>query len=100
VFSRKQTLKFGDGRLYYRIDVFVIAPEEVMSRIDLVTYHLEDAWPPHLRNRVIEDRESRFTLREVANGTSIIRADVKLKGQDELLSLNRFIDLRADGAQL
>jgi hypothetical protein len=70
-----------------------------MQRISSVTYHLEEAWTPN-RIQVITDRESRFKMKELANGTSIVRADIVIEGQDKPLQLNRFIDLRADGPRL
>lgn len=94
-----KTRQFGDGRTYYQIEVIVMAPDDVLRHILKVTYELEKAWPaPH--TRPVEDRESRFKLKELANGTSIVRARVDLQGQDQPVLLNRFIDLRPDGPRI
>jgi hypothetical protein len=63
-------------------------------------YHLEDAWSPALRTQTVDNRESRFKMKELANGTSIVRADVRFKGGEDPVYLNRFIDLRPDGPRL
>lgn len=95
-----KTREKSDGRIYYQFEVIVIAPVSVMARIESVTYHLTDAWPPHLRTQVVRNRESRFKMKELANGTSIVRADIHLTGGEEPVHLNRFIDLRPDGPRL
>jgi hypothetical protein len=95
-----KTREYSDGRIYYQFEVIVIAPESVMTRIDSVIYHLEDAWPSALRTQTVRDRQSRFKMKELANGTSIVRADVRFRGSEESVYLNRFIDLRPDGPRL
>jgi hypothetical protein len=99
-FSENKTREFNDGLKYYQFEVIVIAPELVMDRIDSVTYHLEDSWPEEFRTREVTDRSSRFKMKDLANGTSIVRADVRFLEQEELLQLNRFIDLRPDGPKI
>jgi hypothetical protein len=95
-----ETSKRDDGRTYYQFEVIVIAPDDVLQRIISVTYQLEKAWPPDLRSRTVTDRASRFKLKELANGTSIVQAQIDLRGQDRPVFLNRFIDLRVDGPRL
>jgi hypothetical protein len=95
-----KTSEYGDGRIYYQFEVIVMAPEPVMTRIDSVVYYLEDAWPSHLRRQTVHDRKSRFKLKELANGTSIVRAEVKFIDDVEPVHLNRFIDLRPDGPRI
>jgi len=92
--------QFNDGLTYFQFEVIVIAPDDVLRRVVSVTYELADAWPEALRTRTVTDRASRFKLKELANGTSIVRARVELDGQDQPLLLNRFIDLRPDGPRL
>ncbi|RKT10553.1 hypothetical protein B0G69_7981 [Paraburkholderia sp. RAU2J] len=100
-FSEKGTRKHGqDGRLYYQFEVVVMAPDVVMGRVERVEYHLEKAWPPENREHVSEDRASRFKMKDLANGTSIVVADVFFRGDDHPLKLNRFIDLRPDGPRI
>jgi hypothetical protein len=95
-----KTREYSSGRIYYQFEIIVIAPESVMERIDSVTYHLAGAWPTHLRVQTIRDRASRFKMKELANGTSIVGADVHFSDSEEPLHLNRFIDLRPDGPRL
>jgi pYEATS domain-containing protein involved in immunity len=95
-----KTREFDDGRTYYQFEVIVIAPEDVLRRVTSVQYELEDAWPPDRRVQLVADRSSRFKLKELANGTSIVNARVDLHGQDHPLLLNRFIDLRPNGPRL
>lgn len=90
----------GDGRAYYQFEVVVMAPDVVMERVDRVIYHLENAWPEALRTRETRDRASRFKMKDLANGTSIVAADVYFRGNDQPLKLNRFIDLRPDGPRI
>jgi hypothetical protein len=98
--STRVTARFNNGKVYYQFEVIVIAPEKVMERIEVVTYFLENAWPEEFRIRTTTDRSSRFKMKDLANGTSIVRADVRIRGQKELLQLNRFIDLRPDGPRI
>ena len=79
--SPTSTIRFGDGRTYYQFEVIVVAPSDVMKRISQVTYHLEDAWPPELRTRVVQDRDTRFKMKDLANGTSIVVADVEFNDE-------------------
>lgn len=95
-----KTREFDDGRAYYQFEVIVIAPDDVLERVVSVQYTLEDVWPPEQRSRTVTDRRSRFKLKELANGTSIVNARVDLRDQDRPLILNRFIDLRPDGPRL
>lgn len=98
--SPKADERFRDGRRYYQFEVIVMAPDAVMRRIKSVTYHLEKAWPEANRTQIIRDRSSRFKMKELANGTSIVTASIEIEGQAQPLELNRFIDLRADGPRL
>jgi hypothetical protein len=96
--SKEGTARFSGGRTYYQFEVVVIAPDDVMDRITSVTYELENAWADPVRE--VADRASRFKLKELANGTSIVLARIHLRDQAEPLLLNRFIDLRPDGPRI
>jgi len=99
--STEATHRLGrGGRKYYQFEVVVMAPDAVMKRIESVTYHLEETWPEKFRTRTIEDRDSRFKMKDLANGTSIVWAEVKFQDDKEPLRLNRFIDLRTDGPRI
>jgi Domain of unknown function (DUF4062) len=99
-FSAKQTALKGDGRRYYVFDVVVIAPAAVMERITSVLWRMSDVWPERYAVQLSRNRADRFRMRELANGTSIVRAEINLDGQPEPLWLNRFIDLREEGPRL
>ncbi|WP_369335580.1 pYEATS domain-containing protein [Streptomyces sp. SID12501] len=95
-----KTREFNDGRTYYQIEIIVIAPSEVWRRVISVKYELDGKWPSGRRVQTVTDSFSRFKLKELAYGTTIVRAQVELRGQDQPLLLNRFIDLRPDGLRL
>lgn len=99
-FLPKKKPNFNDGLTYLQIEVIVIAPMTVMSRIASVTYRFEDAYPLEHREQVRINREERFKIKELANGTSIVRAEVKFRDSERSLHLNRFIDLRPDGPRI
>jgi hypothetical protein len=95
---RDKTREFNDGLIYYQIEVVVIAPDVTLDRIELVTYHLDESYPK--TTYPIDDRQTKFKLKELANGTSIVRAEIKFKDQENPLHLNRFIDLRPEGPKI
>lgn len=100
-FPPKKPPKFADGRSYLQIEVIVIAPMPVMSRIASVTYRFDqNAYPESSLVYVRTNREERFKVKELANGTSIVRAEVKFIDVEQPLLLNRFIDLRSDGPRI
>jgi hypothetical protein len=94
-----KTQEFADGRSYYQFEVIVMAPSHVMDRIKSVEYHLEAAWKDR-RTQVISDKSTRFKMKELANGTSIVTADIHFNDSAPKLTVNRFIDLRPDGPRL
>jgi hypothetical protein len=67
---------------------------------NIALLHTSFLRPDKTRQFDDEDRSSRFKLKELANGTSIVRARVDIRGQDQPLLLNRFIDLRPDGPRI
>lgn len=93
-----KTQKYADGRDYYQIEIVVVAPSSTLDSIESVTYRLEKVY----ENNVIvtTERNSRFKLKDLANGTSIVRAELKFRGQEQPLYLNRFIDLRPTGPRI
>ena len=93
-----KTQKFNDGMEYFQIEVIVLAPAQVLDRVQKVTYYLDPTYPKPVQE--VFDRATRFKLKELANGTSIVRAVIDLKGQTDPLQLNRFIDLRPIGPRI
>ena len=65
-----------------------------------VLYRLDDAYPPESREQIRTEKRDRFKLKELANGTSIVRAEIKFRDQEATVHLNRFIDLWPDGPRI
>ena len=92
----KMDIKFGMPM--WAFHVVVQARDEVLDRIESVTYFLDPSYPSPIQ-RVL-DRPSRFKLKELANGESTLRCDVKIKGQAELITLERYINLTNTGPRI
>ena len=90
---------YNYGLEYYQTEVILLAPQPTLDRV-LSAKHTDLI--PHAQNNKYEitDRQTRFKLKELANGTSIVRAEIKFREQVDPLYLNRFIDLRPDGPRL
>ena len=86
------------GRPMWVFHVVVQAKDEVLDRIESVKYLLDSAYPNPVQ--VVTDRKSRFMLKELANGESTVRCQVKIKGQTEVVALERYINLTATGPRL
>ena len=84
----------------YRFDVIVAASDEVLNRIAHVTYFLPPAWPPSSSPRSVEDRASKFKLKDLAWGDLIVRAEVRFLTQPEMVSLSCFVQLHDSGPRL
>jgi hypothetical protein len=82
--------EFGNQKMY-QIHVILFGERAALDRVEYVLYRLDPAYPNPVRSG--GTREKNFELKELANGYSLIRADVKIKEQDELIYLSRFIDL-------
>jgi hypothetical protein len=98
--TSKRPIGYDEATTFYQFEVIVAAPTPVMDSISHVKYYLGEPWPESLRERTIENRSSRFKMKDLANGTSIVRADVYLRDKDEPIQLNRFIDLRPNGPEI
>jgi hypothetical protein len=75
----------------YQIHVILFGEPKVLDRVAYVYYRLDPSYPEPESYK--SDRERQFELKELANGYSLLRAEVKIKGQDEIIHLSRFIDL-------
>ena len=78
--------------------VVIQARDEVLDRVESVKYLLDPAYPNRIQ--VVTDRKSRFMLKELANGESTVRCEVKIKDQSEVVTLERYINLTATGPRL
>lgn len=79
------------GRPMHRIHVIVFGTAEALRRVDYVVYRLEDAYPRPVQ--IGGPLNTNFELKELANGYSLLRAEVHVRGQAEPVRLSRFIDL-------
>lgn len=75
----------------HQIHVIVFGTAKALRRIDYVVYRLEEAYARPVQ--VGASLETNFELKELANGYSLIRAEVHVHGQVEPVRLSRFIDI-------
>jgi hypothetical protein len=75
----------------YQIHVIVFGTAEALRRVDYVIYRLEKAYPNPVQVGGL--LKTNFELKELANGYSLLRAEVHVRGQQEPVRLSRFIDL-------
>ena len=80
------------------IHVVIQARDEVLDRIESAKYVLDASYPNRIQ--VKTDRATRFELKELANGESIIRCEVRIKGQSVPVLLERYINLTDTGPGL
>ena len=86
------------GQRMYRIHVIVFGVDPALDRIERVRYFLDPAYPNPIQEST--DRERNFELKELANGYSVIRAEISVKNQVDLVRLSRFINLTETGPRL
>jgi hypothetical protein len=79
------------GPPMYQIHVIVFGTAEALRRVNYVVYRLEEAYPKPVQ--VGGPLKSNFELKELANGYSLLRAEIHVRGQQEPVRLSRFIDL-------
>ena len=79
------------GSKMYQIHVIVFGTNAALKKIEKVVYHLDQSYPEPLR--IGGGIQTQFELKELANGHSLLRAEVFVKGQKEVIHLSRFIDL-------
>jgi hypothetical protein len=89
--------EFG-GQKMYQIHVILFGEQEALDRVEYVVYRLDPSYPDAVQGGGL--RRTRFELKELANGYSLIRADVKIKNQEELVYLSRFCDLVDEAPKL
>lgn len=79
------------GSKMYQIHVIVFGTDAALKKIEKVVYHLDPSYPEPLQ--IGGTIQTQFELKELANGHSLLRAEVFVKGQKEVINLSRFIDL-------
>lgn len=96
--SRRHEAEFGT--IMYRWDMCLFGSAEALDRVDRVTYILHPAYEDRARGSsalVVRNAEASrgtcFELRQLANGHSLVRAIVALRGQDEPLYLSRYVNV-------
>ncbi|MDR7377101.1 hypothetical protein J2X19_001759 [Rhodoferax ferrireducens] len=92
----ERDIEFGSPM--HQIHVIVFGTTEALLQVEYVVYRLEDAYPNPVQAGGSPD--TNFELKELANGHSLIRAEVHVRGQAEPVRLSRFIDLTDDSPPL
>lgn len=82
----------------YAFHVIVQGRDSVLDRIESVRYSLHPAYPNSVQ--VVTDRHSKFKLKELAWGESTVRAEIKVKGQEQTIHLRRYINLTQTGPRI
>jgi len=85
-------------RRMYAFQVIVQGQKSVLDRIEFVKYNLHPTYPNP--EQIKHNRSRNFELKELAWGESTVRAEVKIKGQDGVIKLSRFINLSETGENL
>jgi len=86
------------NRTMYAFHVIIQATDDVLDRIESVRYSLHPSYPNPIR--VVTDRASRFKLKDLAWGETNVRAEVLVKGQQQPIKLNRYINLTQTGPRI
>jgi hypothetical protein len=97
----------GRGPFPYQIHLRLVGRKGAIRRVDNVVYHFDPAYgqnrpdliDPVLKAyvRVSNDWKTGFTVYELANGYSIVRAAVKIRNQSKIVRLSRLVDIMEDG---
>lgn len=80
------------------IQVVIQANNDVLDRIEYVKYLLHPSYPNNVQTKT--NSANNFELKELAWGEFNIRAEVKIKGQEEIIYLSRYINLSETGENL
>jgi hypothetical protein len=82
----------------YCFHAIIQGADQVLDRVESVTYYLDPSYPKP--KRTVTDRASKFKLKELAYGESMLRAVVTIAGQAETVELTRYINLTESGAEI
>jgi len=66
--------------------------------VNFVEYHLDPSYPDPIRE--VRDRETKFLLKELANGEYLLRADLHVQGEPEPVRLYRYLTLWQSGPRI
>ncbi len=86
------------GRKMYCIQVILQAQPEVLDKVQYVKYYLHPTYPNPVQTR--QDRSKYFELKELAWGEFIMKAEIKIKDKENLLEIERYINLTETGSRL
>lgn len=87
---RDKSLDRGEYE-YYRLRVFVeVEEEELLERVSHVIYHLHPTF--RSPDRAKRDPDTQFELRTSVWGQFLLTADVYFKGEDQPLTLDRYLN--------
>jgi MFS transporter, OFA family, oxalate/formate antiporter len=84
-----------EGRKMYRWNATIQGRQEVLEAIESVTYRLHQSYPDPVRK--VLDRSNNFKLKELAWGSSTLYADIKVRHQDEIITVSEIIRLQTEG---
>ncbi len=85
-------------REMYHFHAIIQAEDNILDLVEYVTYDLSSGGQGYSDPiRVCKDRESRFKLKELVWGHFNLRAEVKIKNQDETIRLEHLITLSESG---
>jgi hypothetical protein len=99
-----------DPRYPYQIHLMLLGSETALKRVENVIYYFDPAYEanrpqgidPLLKAyvHVRSDWRDRFKVYELANGYSVVRAKVKVRGQASIVDLSRLVNLMEKGPRL
>src|SRR5262245_41626427 len=87
------------GLMPYQIHVVLFGHPSALDRVDRVAYKLP-GYPNGHAHAIKNEREKLFELKQLANGFSIVQADVFMKRPQRVLRLSRFINMSESGPRL
>ncbi|GBC60414.1 hypothetical protein DENIS_1366 [Desulfonema ishimotonii] len=85
-------------RKMYAFHAVIDAPREILNQINSVTYYLHPSYPNPVR--IVTDMSTRFKLKELAWASSTLKAEVRLRNQEEPVRLSRHITLNETGPRI
>lgn len=93
----------ADPKYPWQIHLMLVGEKESLDRVENVVYFFDPSYgknspefiDPILNAyaKVSTDRTNNFGVYELANGYSVVRAAVKIRGQAEIINLSRLVDI-------